>query len=148
MKIYMFAFLALLPLMPVRADDASARASLLGTWQETDDFGKGVSVWVLEANSDSLHVTNSQGDQKLSEIDCKPAGAECEGTDTGKKVKVVMYFNGPTLVQMETEGSNVIKRRFTVTDKPDMMDLEVMPLTGHPKPETLHLKRMPVTASK
>jgi hypothetical protein len=148
MKIYMFAFLALLPLVPVRADDASARAGLLGTWQETDDSGKGVSVWVLEANGDSLHVTNSQGDQKLSEIDCKPAGAECEGTDSGKKVKVVMYFNGPTLVQMETEGSNVIKRRFTVADKPDMMDLEIMPLTGHAKPETLHLKRMPVTASK
>jgi hypothetical protein len=59
-----------------------------------------------------------------------------------------MYFNGPALVQMETAGSDVIKRRFTVTDKPDVMEIEVMPLTGHTKAETLHLKRMPVTASK
>lgn len=148
MKIYAFALLALLPLMPVRADDAPARARLLGTWQETDGSGKVTSVWVLEADADSLHVTNSQGDQKLSEIDCKPAGAECEGTDSGKKVKVMMYFNGPALVQMETAGTDVIKRRFTVTDKSDMMELDVMPLTGHAKPETLHLKRTAVTAGK
>lgn len=148
MKSYMFAFLALLPLMPVRADDAPARGRLLGTWQETDESGKGISIWVLETNADSLHVTNSQGDQKLSEIDCKPEGAECEGTDSGKKVKVMMYFNGPTLVQMETAGSDVIKRRFTVNDKSDIMDLQIIPITGHAKTETLHLKRMPVTASK
>ena len=38
--------------------------------------------------------------------------------------------------------------RCTSADKPDMMDLEVIPLAGHAKAETLHLKRLAVAASK
>jgi hypothetical protein len=147
MTIYMIAFAALLPLMPVLADDAPARARLIGVWQQQDDSGKGISIWALETKGDSLHITNSQGDQKLSEIECKPTGAECEGTSSGKKAKVTMYFNGPTLVQLETVGSDVVKRQFTVTEQPDIMDLAVMPITGNTKSETLHLKRMPSAAS-
>ena len=60
----------------------------------------------------------------------------------GKKVKISMYFNGPTLVQLETIGANVTKRHFTVTEKPDMMELEVMPIVGKAKPEKLHLRKM------
>ena len=143
MNIYMTAFAALLLWVPVLGGDASARAQLIGAWQQQDDSGKGISVWVAETKGDSLHITNSQGDQKLSEIECKPTGAECEGTDSGKKTKVTMYFNGPTLVQLETVGPDVIKRQFTVREQPDVMEIEVMPIIGSAKSETLHLKRMP-----
>ena len=143
MNIYITAFAALLLWVPVLADDASARAQLIGAWQQQDDSGKGISVWVVETKDNSLHITNSQGDQKLSEIDCKPTGAEGEGTDSGKKTKVTMYFNGPSLVQLETVGTDVIKRQFTVRQQPDMMEIEVMPIIGNVKSETLHLKRMP-----
>ena len=142
MKFYTTAFAALLLWVPVLADDASARAQLIGAWQQQDDSGKGISVWVVESKANSVHITNSQGDQKLSEIECKP-GAECEGTASGKKSKVTMYFNGPTLVQLETVGSDVIKRQFTVREQPDMMEIEVMPIIGSAKSEMLHLKRMP-----
>jgi hypothetical protein len=101
MNMYMTAFAALLLWVPVLADDASARAQLIGAWQQQDDSGKGISVWVVETKGNSLHITNSQGDQKLIEIECKP-GAECEGTASGKKSKVTMYFSGPTLVQLNT----------------------------------------------
>ena len=77
MKIYRIAFAALLPLAAIQADDAPARARLIGVWQQQDDSGKVLSVWVLETKGTSLHITNSQGDQKLSEIECKPTGAEC-----------------------------------------------------------------------
>src|SRR5713101_3688687 len=140
MNIYMTAFAALLLWVPVLADDASARAQLMGAWQQQDDSGKGISVWVVETRGNSLHITNSQGDQKLSEIECKP-GAECEGTASGKKSKVTMYFSGPTLVQLETVGSDVIKRQFTVREQPDILELEVIPIIGSAKSETLHLKR-------
>jgi len=146
MNIYMTAFAALLLGVPVLADDGSARAQLIGTWQQQDAAGKGISVWVVETKPNSLHITNSQGDQKLSEIDCKPTGAECEGTASGKKTKVTMYFNGPTLVQLETVGSDVTKRQFTVKEQPDVMEIEVMPIIGNAKSETLHLKRMPLSA--
>lgn len=147
MTIYTIALAALLPLAPVLADDAPARARLIGAWQQQDDSGKGISVWVVETKGDSLHITNSQGDQKISEIECKPTGAECEGTDSGKKVKVSMYFNGPILVQLETVGSDVTKRQFTITEQTDSMELAVMAITGNAKSETLHLKRIPPGAS-
>jgi hypothetical protein len=117
----------------------------MGAWQQQDASGKGISVWVVETKGNALHITNSQGDQKLIEIECKP-GAECEGTASGKKSKVTMYFNGPTLVQLETVGSDVIKRQFTVREQPDMMEIEVIPIIGSAKSETLHLKRMPLSA--
>src|ERR1700680_1742904 len=85
----------------------------------------------------------ANGRQKLSEIDCKPTGAECEGTASGKKAKVTMYFNGPTLVQLETVGADVIKRQFTVREQPEILEIEVIPIIGNAKSETLHLKRMP-----
>ncbi len=148
MTVYTIAFAALLPLVPVLADDAPARARLNGVWQHQDDSGKEISVWVVETKGDSLHITNSQGDQKLSEIECKPTGTECAGTGSGKKVKVSMYFNGPTLVQLETVGSDVTKRQFTVTEQPDIMELVVTAITGNTKSESLHLKRMPSVASR
>jgi hypothetical protein len=143
MNIYMTAFAALLLWVPVLGDDASARVQLIGAWQQQDDSGKGTSVWVVETKGGSLHITNSQGEQKLSEIDCKPTGTECEGTASGKKTKITMYFNGPTLVQLETVGSDVIKRQFTVREQPDILEIEVIPIIGNAKSETLHLKRMP-----
>jgi len=145
MNMYMTAFAVLLLGVPVLGDDASARAQLMGAWQQQDASGKGISVWVVETKGNALHITNSQGDQKLSEIECKPGG-ECEGTASGKKSKVTMYFNGPTLVQLETVGSDVIKRQFTVREQPDMMEIEVIPIIGSAKLETLHLKRMPLSA--
>ena len=63
MNIYMTGFVVLLLWVPVLADDASARAQLIGAWQQQDDSGKGISVWVVETKGNSLHITNSQGDQ-------------------------------------------------------------------------------------
>ena len=147
MTIYRIAFVALLLGAPVLADDASARARLIGAWQQQDDSGKGSSVWVLELKGTSLHITHSQGDQKLSEFDCKPNGAECEGTASGKKAQVTMYFNGPALVQIETVGSDVTKQQFSVIEQTDMMELQVIPIIGNAKAETLHLKRVQASAS-
>ena len=148
MKFCATVFATLLLLGPVLADDVSARARLLGVWQQQDDAGKGISVWVVEAKGDLLHITNSQGDQKLSEIACKPTGAECEGTSAGKKTKVTMYYSGPSLVQLETMGADIIKRQFTATEQADAMDVAVTAITGNTKPETLHLKRAPSTAAR
>lgn len=136
--IQMTAVAALLLSVPVLADDVSDRAKLLGTWQ--DDSSK-ATVWVLEMRGDALHITESLGDQKVSEFHCPPKGAECEGTVKGMKAVMTMYYQGPALVQFETIGAAVTRRRFTATGQLDMMDIEVMPIGGD-KAETVHLKRI------
>jgi hypothetical protein len=142
MTIQMTAFMALLLCGPVLADDASDRAKLLGSWQQQDETGKDVRVWTLEVKGMALHISESHGDQKISEFECAPKGAECEGTVEGKKAKITMYYDGPALVQLETQGSEVTRRRFAVAGQPDMMDIEVVPIVGAGKAETIHLKRI------
>jgi len=135
-------FFALLLCLPLRADDVSDRAKLLGSWQRQDDSAKEVNVWVLEMKGEALHITVSVGDQKVSEFLCSPKGAECEGTVKGAKASVRMYYDGSALVQFETRGEDVTRRRLTVTGQPDMMEIDVMPIIGSDKAETLHLKRI------
>ena len=146
MTIQMTALTALLLCVPVLPDDISERAKLLGSWQVQDDSGKEPAVWVLEVKGMALHISESRGDMKISEFECVPKGAECEGTIAGNKATVSMYYDGPALVQLETKGSDVTRRRFTVTGPPDLMDIEVVPIVGVGKAETLHLKRIKISA--
>jgi hypothetical protein len=145
MTIQMAAVAALVLCAPLLADDASDRAKLIGSWQ--DNSGKEGTVWVLDVKGTALHITESLADQKISEFECSPKGAECEGTVGGKKAKVTMYYDGPALVQLETRGSEVTRRRFTVTGQPDVMEIEVMPIQGPDKAETLHLKRIQLASA-
>ena len=146
MTIPITALTALLLCVPVLADDVSDRAKLLGSWQRQDDSGKDATVWVLDVKGMALHVSESLGNHKFSEFECVPKGAECEGTDAGNKAAVTMYYDGPALVQLETKGSDVTRRRFAVPGQPDMMDLEVRPIVGAGKAGTLHLKRTKISA--
>lgn len=136
------AFAALLLCAPVQADDVSDRAKLIGSWQRQDDSATAASVWVLEMKGAALHITESLGDHKISEFECRPSGADCEGTVEGKKASVSMYYDGPALVQLVTRGSDVTRRRFTVTGQREMMEIEVMPIVGTDKADSLHLKRI------
>ena len=146
MTIQMTALTALLLCVPVLADDISDRAKLLGSWQAQDDSGKEATVWVLEVKGMALHISESRGNVKISEFECVPRGVDCEGTVAGNKATVSMYYDGAALVQLETKGSDVTRRRFSVPGQPDMMDLEVRPIVGAGKAETLHLKRIKISA--
>jgi hypothetical protein len=90
----------------------------------------------------ALHITQSLGDQKVSEFVCEPKGADCEGIVEGKKANATMYYDGAALVQFETKGSDVTRRRFAVAGPADIMEIEVTPIVGGDKAETLHLKRI------
>ncbi|HZT32053.1 MAG TPA: hypothetical protein VFA33_19350 [Bryobacteraceae bacterium] len=129
------------------ADTPADRAKLPGTWQREDGSGKGTnSVWVLEAKGDAFHITHSEAGQKVSEYECNTMGRECKLKDAGKQAKVSMWFNGSKLVEIETRGSDVVKRRFGVgTD--DTLEVEVIPIVPNGKPEVEHYKRAPLAAA-
>lgn len=141
------AFAVLLLCTPALADDVADRAKLLGSWQWQDESSKQVTIWVLEVKGAALHILQSHGDQKVSEFDCPPKGGECEGTVKGQKASLTMYYDGPALVQFETIGTDVTRRRFHLAAQPDMLDIEVMPIVGGDKAETLHLTRITAAAA-
>jgi hypothetical protein len=47
MNMYMTAFAGLLLWMPVLGDDASARAHLIGAWQQQDDAGNRLHALII-----------------------------------------------------------------------------------------------------
>jgi hypothetical protein len=52
------------------------------------------------------------------------------------------------LVELETTGSEVVKRRFKVTGDRDTMDLETIAIAPAAKDETTHFKRVSAVAVK
>jgi hypothetical protein len=130
----------------VLADDSEQRAKLTGSWQETGD-AKVASSWTLQPLPDRMHIASSNGSKTVVEFDCKLA-QECDIKDSGHHAKVMMYFNGPKLVETETMGSRIVKRRFTVTGDGNTMELEVIPIEPDGKTETIVFKRVATEAAK
>jgi hypothetical protein len=134
---------ALLSAGAALASDDSGRDKLLGTWEQSDGNGE-PTTWTLEGKSGfagPLHVTNSHRTQTQTEFECNTLGMECSAHDAGKASKVSMWFNGPKLVELETRGTQVVKRRFSVTGDGDTMDLETIPIAPAGKVEITHFKR-------
>jgi hypothetical protein len=119
----------------------------VGSWTVQGDPANGAPVtWVFETKGDSLKIDQMKGGEKLAEFECNTMGRECEMKEGGKKASVSMWFNGPKLVQLETKGSEIVRRRFQINPKGDAMDVEITPVSQGGKAETLHLTRAQVAA--
>lgn len=60
-----------------------------------------------------------------------------------------MYFNGPILVQIETKGDQIVKRRFTVQPSGNTLKVETIPMAAHAQPEEMEFERgQPMTQKK
>lgn len=123
-------------------DDASARAKLAGTWQPQESAATG--VWTFEHKEGNvIHVTYSLGNQKVMDFECSTTGKDCEVKDAGKSAKASMWYSGSKLVELETKGAEVVKRRFAVAPEGDSLEVEVIPIQPDGKTETLHFRRLP-----
>lgn len=129
-------------------DSADQRSKLIGTWQIENSSGKQVETWTLEKQEDAMRLTHSQNDQKDADVKCNTMGRECQVTESGHAAKVSMWFSGSKLVQLETKGSDVIKRRFAISGDGNAMDLEIIPVVPAGKPEVLHFKRVQATVAR
>lgn len=130
------------------ADDVSDRTRLIGKWQQSDENGQAKSTWALESVGDSIRVTNFNGTQTLLEFECNTMGKDCEIKVAGRPSKVSMWFNGPKLVEMETRGARIVKRRFSIADDGETLDLETIPIVPAGKNEIAHFKRVHPAVSK
>jgi len=130
------------------ADDDSSRAKLMGRWEQSGGNEETKSTWDLEGVGSSIHVTNSKGKQTVVEFECNTVGKECAVEDAGRRSKVSMWFNGPKLVELETRGTEIVKRRFSITGNGETMDLETIPIAPSGKVETAHFKRVPSAVAK
>jgi len=129
------------------ADDHGDRQKLVGSWElQGSAENSPASSWTFAAADNSIRVTQLEGSNKVADFTCGTAGTSCEVKTAGKKATVSMWFNGPLLVEMETKGSDVVKRRFKILSQGDVMEMEVIPIVPSGKTETFQFKRAQLAA--
>lgn len=126
------------------AEDQAMRDKLTGKWQQSD----GKTTWTLKETGDSMHVSSASDTQTVEDFDCNTGGKECAVKSSGHKSKVSMWFNGAKLVELETTGTQTVKRRFSVTGTGDTMEIETIPIMPSGSTETAHFKRVPAEGAK
>jgi hypothetical protein len=139
----MSALLVLFGASGIAGDDGD-REKLLGSWVEAGNAA--ASGWTFERKNDSFQIRQLQGNNPIADYACKADGQECEIKTSERKAKISMWFNGPRLVQLETEGSRVVKRRFAILPQGDTMELEIIPIVPGGKAETIQFKRGELSA--
>lgn len=129
------------------ADEQGDRQKLIGSWElQGAAENSPASSWTFSPAKNLIRVTQLEGSNKVAEFSCGTEGKACEIKDSGKKATVSMWFNGPLLVQMETKGSDVVKRRFKILAQGDVMEMEVIPIVPGGKTETFQFKRVQLAA--
>jgi hypothetical protein len=129
------------------ADDQSDRQKLIGSWElQGAAENSSASSWTFSTAGNSIRVTQLDGNNKIAEFACGTEGSSCEIKTAGKKAIVSLWFNGARLVELESKGSEVIKRRFMILPKGDVMEMEVIPIVPGGKPETFQFKRVELSA--
>jgi len=131
MKTIMYSFAAFATMValspPAGADDhAAERASLVGSWVQSGGSG----AWIIDSTPGGLHVTQIEGSGAVADFQCNTEGQSCDVKVGGHKASVSMYYNGPALVQLETKGDQIVKRRFSVLPSGNSMKVEVTPMEG------------------
>jgi len=147
--IHLTVFLLLLSGAPALADDQNDRKELIGSWVlQSAAANNQAFAWTFSAARNTLQVTQLDGASKVADFSCGTDGVSCEINIGGKKAQVSMWFNGPRLVEMETIGSDVVKRRFRILAQGDLMEMEFIPIVPRGKTETFEFKRAQHTAQQ
>jgi hypothetical protein len=127
------------------AADEGERQNLTGSWVSENEPRSG---WTIGNKNDVFQIVETSGDSTVAEYVCKADGHDCQVKIAGKKATVSMWFNGSKLVQLETQGTNVVKRRFAALPQGEAIEVETIPIVPDGRPETLRFKRMKVSAQK
>jgi hypothetical protein len=145
MQLSAFLFITALPLL---ASDPS-RPSFSGTWHldpASSQIHSRISndlVWTIDQQEDGIHFLQSGAGAAL-DVTCGTRGADCKTKEAGKPVTVSFWFNGPALVQMETEGKGeaITKRKMQLSGDGSSMIVEVTHIVPEGRsPEKYVLKK-------
>ena len=130
MRISAFVLLAAFPLL---ADDA-ARPSFSGTWHldpASSQIHSRISndvVWTIDEKDDGIHLVET-GDEKGGkfEVTCSTRGADCKTNEAGKPVTISFWYNGPALVEMETQGKGeaITKKKMLLSGDGSSMTVDI-----------------------
>jgi hypothetical protein len=116
------------------AQTSNAPPDISGSWVNA---ANGANKMVLTEKDGKLRVEEFSNGGKLTDYLCALDGRECAVKEDGHSEKVMVYFNGPKLVEIKERGNDTVKRRFTLSADGKTLDVEMIPLSGEQKAEKL-----------
>ncbi|HZL57260.1 MAG TPA: hypothetical protein VFC21_09275 [Bryobacteraceae bacterium] len=116
----------------------ASQPSLSGTWVLQKDSSVKL---VVEQMPEKIHVKEMKGDQVRTEFTCNVDGKDCAIKEDGHSAKVALWFNGPKLVELVTRGTEVTRRRFTMTNDGKSLEVESSPMSEQGKTEIVAYSR-------
>jgi hypothetical protein len=120
---------------PAFGQTSNVQPDVSGTW-----IGPTGKI-ILTQKDGSLRVQSFNGDKSAADYTCNLDGRECAVKEAGRPEKVMVYFNGPKLVEIKEHGNDSEKRRFTLSADGKTLQVEMIPLSSEQKPETLTFQR-------
>jgi hypothetical protein len=118
----------------VASTDAVGKSGFSGRWALQQDDSVEL---ILEQTSDSIQLREAKSGATRTEYTCNTHGKECPAKDAGHSAKVSLWFNGPKLVEIMAKGREVTRRRYSITNDGSTLRVEVSPMSGVGKNETL-----------
>ena len=114
--------------------DSAARPDLNGNWRldpslsEIHSHVPSELTWQIEQDDNSIHLIERSAEQKdADDVRCGTDGKDCKVKEGGHKASVSFYYNGPVLVELETEGSNAVtKKRMQLSSDGSKLTVEVI----------------------
>jgi hypothetical protein len=141
---------ALLTLLPLAWADSQGRPNLNGNWRlepsqcEMHSRVPGQLTWQIEQDDTSIHLVQRTEEKKNGDdIRCATDGKDCKTKAEGRSVVLNFYYNGPVLIELETEGhDNVVKKRLHLSNDGSTLIVDVTHVSPPGKPtEKLVLTR-------
>jgi len=131
------------PLLFVFCLRADNKPVLTGNWElnpasSPGQEGKTITL-TIDNSSDTVKVTqvvrDKDGKETTYQFTCATGGGECEFDDGGHKAKVTLWYSGPSLVVLTTDGPKEdASNEWTLKLSPDSKTLTL--LLEHIDPES------------
>jgi hypothetical protein len=127
------------------AQSNTATPDVSGTWLNNADAA---SKLVLTEKDGKLRIQELSSDKPVADYTCAMDGKECTVKESGHSEKVMIYYNGPKVVEIKERGEETVKRRFAVGSDGKTLEVEIIPLSGPQKPEKQTFQREPALNAK
>ena len=115
------------------AQTSSSDPDLSGTW--LDNSNSAIKI-AFQEKGDNIKVHQTDGDKVIADYSCNLNGTQCNVKEDGRPMKVMIYYNGSKLVEIAERGSDVEKRRFSLSSDGNTMQMEVIPMSSSGKSTT------------
>jgi hypothetical protein len=127
------------------AQTGSSDPDLSGTW--LDDSNSAIKI-AFQEKGDNIKVHETDGDKVIADYTCTLNGTQCEVKEDGRPAKVMLYYNGSKLVEITERGSDVEKRRFSLSSDGSKMQMEVIPMSSSGKTITRSFQKQEPQVAK